>query len=345
MRKAFQSSTPGRKGKREAEAKADDWLESGREDMNFGLAWQQFLDYQLNHNSRASYVCHESIGRNYILPNIKTTMVSKIRPMQWQKCLDMAIDKGRSMSTVTNIRNTIYLFLAFANRMRWKTIPLYRRDLTMDKAPEPKEKKILQPDALHTLMECGTVTKRGKECEAFYIHSWRFIALTGLRRGEAYALQWSDIQGDILRISRSINKTNDMTTGKNRNARRTLILSDMAMQMLQNQKAMLDARGIESDWVFPDEWGECSNPNHVYVQWKAYCKEHGIDCTIHEMRHTYISVMKNDMPEQMLKDLVGHSVDMDTYGIYGHVVDSEMERAKRIMNSTFERVLGTAAQK
>lgn len=81
MRKAFQSSTPGRKGKREAEAKADDWLESGREDMNFVLAWQQFLDYQLNHNSRASYVCHESIGRNYILPNIKTTMVSKIRPM------------------------------------------------------------------------------------------------------------------------------------------------------------------------------------------------------------------------------------------------------------------------
>ena len=309
------------------------------------LAWQQFLDYQLQHNKKASYACHESIGRNYILPNIRNTAISKIRPLHWQKCIDMAVGNGLSLRTVLNVRNTIYLFLAFADRMRWKTIPLRRRDLIFDKAPEPKEKKILQPDALHKLMHCGTVTKRGKECEAFYIHSWRFIALTGLRRGEAYALQWDDINGDMVSIRRSINKLNDITDGKNRNARRTVILSSMAVQMLQAQKDMLAEKGIQSVWVFPDEWGECSNPNRVYSQWKYYCREHGIECTIHEMRHTYISVMKNDMPEQMLKDLVGHSVDIDTYGIYGHVVDGEMERAKRIMDSTFERVLSHASHR
>ena len=59
------------------------------------------------------------------------------------------------------------------------------------------------------------------------------------------------------------------------------------------------------------------------------------------MRHTYISMMKNDMPEQMLKDLVGHSVNMDTYATYGHVVNPEMDRAKQIMDATFDRFLGT----
>ena len=60
------------------------------------------------------------------------------------------------------------------------------------------------------------------------------------------------------------------------------------------------------------------------------------------MRHTYISMMKNDLPEQMLKDLVGHSVDMDTFGVYGHVVDREQERAKVLMDATFNRILGGA---
>ena len=50
IRKPFQSSTPGRKGKREAEALADEWLQTGKDDMPFLLAWEKFLDYQLKHN-------------------------------------------------------------------------------------------------------------------------------------------------------------------------------------------------------------------------------------------------------------------------------------------------------
>ena len=51
--------------------------------------------------------------------------------------------------------------------------------------------------------------------------------------------------------------------------------------------------------------------------------------------------MKNDMPEQMLKDLVGHGVSMDTYDVYGHIVNSELERSKGIMDRAFERILGS----
>ena len=43
-----------------------------------------------------------------------------------------------------------------------------------------------------------------------------------------------------------------------------------------------------------------------------------------------------------IKDLVGHSVDMDTFGVYGHVVDREQERAKTLMDATFNRILGGA---
>lgn len=33
---------------------------------------------------------------------------------------------------------------------------------------------------------------------------------------------------------------------------------------------------------------------------------------------------------------------MDTFGVYGHVVDREQERAKTLMNATFDRLLDGA---
>ena len=45
-RKTFTSTLPGRKGKHEAEAKADDWLEAGMpDDMRFDTAWGIYLDH------------------------------------------------------------------------------------------------------------------------------------------------------------------------------------------------------------------------------------------------------------------------------------------------------------
>lgn len=340
VRKPFQSATPGRKGKREAEALADEWLESGKSDMQFRLAWEQFLDYQLTHNGRANYCNHESIGRIYLLPNIKATTISRIHPMNWQKCIDQAVEKGRSERTCKNIKSTITAFYTFADRMRWKTIPLKKGDLDTGRAKPQQKKKILQPCDLQILMSRSTVEKRGKEVEAFYIHAWRMIVLTGMRRGELSGLKWQDLDGDVIHIQRSINKLGDLTDGKNENARRDVQLSSYAAQVLQAQEDMLSAMGICSEWMFPDEWGERTDPNRLYKQWQFYCRTHGLKSSIHEMRHTYISAMKNDLPEQMLKDLVGHSVSMDTFGVYGHVVNTEMQRAKSIMDSTFERLIG-----
>lgn len=343
VRKPFQSSTPGRRGKREAEAMADEWLETNAEDMDFRMAWKLFLDDTQKHTGRGNYTNHESNGRLYILPNIMGTKISRITPAQWQVCIDAVISKGLSRRTASNVRGSITAFLAFADRMRWKTCPIKDKELKVNQAPPPpKKKKILQPNAVEKLMTNSTVEKRGKIQEAFYIHSWRFTVLTGMRRGEVYGLQWSDLNENVIDIGRSINKFNEQTTGKNDNAQREIVISDVAMQTLAAQREMLDAMNIRTKWIFPDEWGERSDPNRAYKQWRFFCRTHEIQSSIHEMRHTYISMMKNDLPEQMIKDLVGHSIDMDTFGVYGHVVDREQERAIVLMNKTFDRLLDGA---
>ncbi|NLF26797.1 MAG: hypothetical protein GX592_02785 [Clostridiales bacterium] len=58
------------------------------------------------------------------------------------------------------------------------------------------------------------------------------------------------------------------------------------------------------------------------------------------MRHTFVSANKADMPLELLKLLVGHSVDMDTTSIYGHEMDGEKDRTADIVDAVFSRLLG-----
>ena len=45
---------------------------------------------------------------------------------------------------------------------------------------------------------------------------------------------------------------------------------------------------------------------------------------LYELRHTFVSVVKT-LPAGEVKGLVGHSQDMDTFGVYGHTLTGEAE--------------------
>ena len=56
------------------------------------------------------------------------------------------------------------------------------------------------------------------------------------------------------------------------------------------------------------------------------------------MRHTFVSIVK-ELPEAYVKDLVGHSAKMDTFGTYGHEVDGQLERIAELVQGEFNKVL------
>ena len=118
-----------------------------------------------------------------------------------------------------------------------------------------------------------------------------------------------------------------------------MILSEHAKEILNNQEQMLKDAGIISPYVFPNDKGELLNPNLLWKKWDVCRKEHGISSSLHEMRHTFISVAKADIPEQILKQAVGHSKSMDTFGIYGHKVDGEMNKFASTVDNIFDAIL------
>lgn len=339
-RKSFRSSQKGRKGKHEAEAKADKWLATGTSEMRFSEAWESFLKWQAVHNGTSNYQKHECIGRLYLLPENKLRKVSAIKPSHWQACIDAAVEKGLSRRTCVNIRSSITAFQRHCRRERWDFIRLEEDDLRIpNKAAPAKPKRVLNDTDIQTLFSDPYMIKSCKKQIAHYIHAWRFFVVTGLRRGELCGLKHSDISNGVLHVNRSITPEGEITHGKNDNARRAFAVTASMKKVLNDQLAYLEENNIESEWVFPDKYGDCSNPKAIYFSWRAYSKQHGIECSVHELRHTFISINKADMPLELLKSVVGHSASMDTIGIYGHEVDGDKERAARIMEDTLQKKL------
>lgn len=340
IRKAFTSSTKGRKGKHIAEGKADAWLELGTAEMRFPAAWDAYLADVQRRSGSGNYAKIESIGRLYISPNIGPRRLSAVTPAMWQQCVLAGAEAGLSRRSCQNIAGTIRAFLSHCDANRWQHEQLRKNDIRIpNSAQPPAVKQVMQPEDIRTLFSVSTFPRYGRQKEAHYIHAWRLFVVTGLRRGELCGLRREDIADGMICVRRSINSQGEETTGKNDNARRAIVISHIAAQVLQDQAAMLRRIGVVSPWVFPDEQGKRSEPNNVQKRWRTYQKHHGIRSNIHELRHTFISVNKVDMPLELLKATVGHSSQMDTLGVYGHEISGEKERAAQIIDTVFARIL------
>ncbi|MCI8336942.1 MAG: tyrosine-type recombinase/integrase [Peptococcaceae bacterium] len=339
-RRTFTSSIPGKKGKIEAEKKADKWLTENtqNENIRFEKLYNRFLEEVTKTKSKSCINQHEQNGRLYILPLIGHKKVTAINIQNYQDCIYAAYKKGLSKKTCQNIRSSLSALYSYARKNK---IPLTKPEfLEIPNDAPVKEKRILQPNQLKMVFSEKTVIKNGKEREFFYIYAIRLILVLGLRRGELCGLQKTDIaEGNILTINRSVNRFNEITQGKNKNAKRVMILPEIAIAILEEQEAMLKREGIISKWLFPDEEGFMTVPNRLGREWEFYRNQKGTKCTLHELRHTMISLQKNNMPEQLLKQVVGHSKSMDTFGVYGHEVDGEKEEAAQIINMTIQKLI------
>ncbi len=91
--------------------------------------------------------------------------------------------------------------------------------------------------------------------------------------------------------------------------------------------------------MFPRQDGDFVRQTAFERAWNRYCTHNGLPKTSpYELRHTFVSVNK-DMPEALLKAVVGHSENMDTQGTYGHAVQGDMQRAANMIDGSFASLL------
>ena len=330
VRKFFYSSTPGRNGQREANRKADAWLEEGIgvkagrvEDV-----YKLWLEGLKQTTSAGNWEPVESRWRVWVLPIIGKKRVNALTDADLQTIVNKTHAAGKSRKTLQLLAGDLRAFCKFCRKAKLSTyLP---EDVQIPAGARLKGKKVLQPDDLVKLFSIDTTLYRGKRVHDDFVHAYRFEVLTGLRPGELLGLRWADIKGSTVNLSRAINVKGIETRGKNENAVRSFVLSDVARAVLEAQRAITGH--CESVFCLETE-------RRYYKRWKVYCAANDLQpVSLYELRHTFVSVVKT-LPAGEVKELVGHSEDMDTFGIYSHTLTGEDIATAQAVNAVFLKLL------
>ena len=134
----------------------------------------------------------------------------------------------------------------------------------------------------------------------------RAIALaltTGMRRGEICALRWSDLnENGTITVSRALGVRKGgyyEKEPKTRESRRTIPLAPWLYSYLVSYRdyAREDLRMIGAEFGDPYILGTQEpkskpyTPNKLSREFKAFCSANGFDCSFHDLRHTFASML------------------------------------------------------
>ena len=331
---SFSCKEPGSKGRKEVIRLYNEWLyNEGSGEKTVGKVADEYLEDIVARCGRtsAAYFQNECYIRVYIAPKCASKKMCKMTLRDWQSVINTATGAKKALShkTLQTLRGTISAIVKFGYADY--QCEMLRGDLYIPLGHSKKEKEILQPQDIKRLFEPSDKQYHSLFC---------FLLLTGLRPSEGLGIQLSDIDGDRVYINRGINARGQITSLKNDNAKRMIPLGSLARQILTETIARNNRRNLNTPWVFCDKHGGKGNQSTMRNNWLELKKERNLPGTIYGLRHTFISMMKTNLAEQTIKDIVGHSVSMTTFETYGHLVDGEDRKAAQIIDLTYGALLG-----
>ena len=330
VRKTFTSAKPGRTGQREANAKADAWLDEGIEPgrKNLSQLFPVYLEELKERTGKSNWRGVEYRWRVWSEPVLGRMKPDALGDQHLQRVITKAYSKGGlAKKSLINIRSDLVAFVKYLRKCKLTTY--HPEDITIPAGAAVGSRRILQPEDIVTLFSVDTTLRRGQIVRDTYINAYRFQVLTGLRPGELMGIMPKDIVGDRLHLQRSVNIYHEITAGKNENAKRGFALTPSAKAVLQDQLTQMD--GL---YVFG-----ISTEQNYRKRWERYCKTNGIPYVApYEMRHTFVSMVQK-LPEGWVKELVGHSKNMDTFGVYGHAVNGQDIQIAAGVEQVFQDIL------
>lgn len=181
-----------------------------------------------------------------------------------------------------------------------------------------------------------------REVPTHYKVFFMLLIHLGMRKGEALAIEWKDIDLDaksvfIRRNSQYRNsRTGVFTTlPKTKGSIRCLKLPDEIIDLLPKLKAEQEElkRNVGDNWVEHDRlfttWnGEPMRPNRPYTWLQKFCERENLPFKgLHNFRHALVTNLVHERTDiATVSSIVGHSNPNITLGIYTHEIKEATAR-------------------
>ena len=245
---------------------------------------------------------------------------------------------GLSAKSVENVAMTVHRMLRDA--VRWGRIPKSPADM----ADPPKRSATYRPikawniETLRTFLELAS----GDELSPL----WTLLATTGLRRGEALGLRWSDIDLDngrahITQTMIAIGWQVHIGQPKTQAGRRPVALDPLTVEVLrrhrQNSARLSTPGAAASGLVFCSPDGQPLHPERVYQAFRRALIRHKLPTIpLHGLRHTWATIaLQTGIHPRVVQERLGHSNIAITLQTYSHVLPTMHDDAATSVAALF----------
>jgi integrase len=290
---------------------------------------------------QATIDLYATIARKHLVPVLGRRPLDRIRPSDVEALIVTKREAGLAPSTV----RTIYTVLRAALDIAVRDGLLSRNPAAAVKRPtvERRDAAYLTVDDAHRLLEAV----RGERLEPLF----RLMLATGLRRGEALALHWSDVDldGGTLRVRWTLTRTSkglQLGEPKTDKSRRTVPIPRSAVEVLRAHRIQQAAEQLaageawrDSDLVFTTEVGTPLEPRNVLRRFETLAQRAGLrDVHLHTLRHSTASfLLAAGTHTKVVQEHLGHSSYAITADIYSHVAPAQRREAADRLDEALER--------
>lgn len=168
------------------------------------------------------------------------------------------------------------------------------------------------------------------------------LMYTGLRRGEALALTWADI--DLESMSIHVTKSVDYSLAKNRPQIKPpkSAAGSRSVPILEPLLRVLRKYGGSTGYLFSDDGGISPMSEGRFAErWQRYCDALNISVTPHQLRHSYATMLhEQGIDLKTAQYWLGHSTAAMTQDVYTHLRDSKLRQDAILLNERIKTAVG-----
>ena len=272
--------------------------------------------------------------------NLLAMQIADVNGRTLSVVYDQLVADGMSPHTVRRVHSMLGAAWSVAHKWGYDN----RNPVRAVTPPKPESRSITPPtpEQLAALIEAAVEPQHRLFIE--------LAAMTGGRRGELLALQWSDINFDAgqIVIARSITFTTqarqsvrDTKTGAK--GHRVIAVGDRLLSVLREHRVRQVEQALASGlpepvWVLSHDAGVTPwKPDYVTKWFGKLRNRLGFNTRVHDLRHfTATQLLAAGVPLSQVAGRLGHANVTTTAKTYAHFVQADDRQAADIM----DRLLG-----
>jgi integrase len=304
--------------------------------------WLPAVKATIRPSTYNSYVQHVDC---HIVPYIGSLQLAKLSAAQVNALYAKLAESGAKDSHEGLSSQTIHhvhacLHKACKDAVRWGQLarnPLDAADPPRAKADGSREMKTWTAEQLQAFLSAVSAERLSP--------LWHTIAMTGMRRGEALGLRWSDVdlEAGRLAVRRALIPNGRgviISEPKTAKGRRVVALDPGTVEVLKGQAARQLSKQqqwadswSDSSYVFTYENGEALDPESVSRYWRQALKRSLLPAIrLHDLRHTHATLaLQAGIHPKVVSERLGHATVSITLDTYSHAIPAMQEEAAALI--------------